>query len=127
MGYKGSIVTVDLADLAVLSEDYFSVPEDRIKHLESVLTIVDGKPVYGVAEFSNWSPPPLPVSPNWSPVKYYGGYHNDSNIIAMDLSPITPMARAQPPFRHSSNATISTLNRTGSLSHFWGGLTCACC
>jgi predicted amidohydrolase YtcJ len=73
-GKKGAIVTGQLADLAVLSEDYFSIPEDRIKHLESVLTIVGGKPVYATAEFKHLDPPPLPVSPDWSPVQHYGGY-----------------------------------------------------
>ncbi len=87
-GNKGAIVPGQLADLAVLSEDYFYIPEDRIKHLESVFTIVDGKPVYGSAEFSNLSPPPLPVSPDWSPVKHFGGYHNDSKISF--VSPTQP-------------------------------------
>ena len=36
-----------LADLAVLSADYFSVPEEEIKGIESVLTVVGGKVVYG--------------------------------------------------------------------------------
>ena len=36
-----------LADLAVLSADYFSVPDEEIKRIESVLTIVDGKVVHG--------------------------------------------------------------------------------
>ena len=49
---KGSIVPGQLADLAVLSADYFSVAEDEIKNLESVLTIVGGKPVYAAQEFS---------------------------------------------------------------------------
>jgi hypothetical protein len=70
-GKKGAIVPGQLADLAVLSEDYFSIPEDRIKHLESVLTIVGGKPVYAAAEFKHLDPPPLPVSPGWSPVQHY--------------------------------------------------------
>ncbi len=73
-GKKGSIVPGQLADLAVLSADYFSVPEEEIKNLESVLTIVNGKVVYGAGEFERLSPPPLPVSPDWSPVKHYGGY-----------------------------------------------------
>lgn len=72
-GKKGSIAPGQLADLAVLSADYFSVPEEEIKGLESVLTVVGGKVVYGAGEFEKLSPPP-PVSPNWSPVKYYGGY-----------------------------------------------------
>jgi predicted amidohydrolase YtcJ len=73
-GKKGSIALGQLADLAVLSADYFSIPEEQIKSLESVLTLVGGKVVYGAAEFERLSPPPLPVSPDWSPVKYYGGY-----------------------------------------------------
>ena len=73
-GKKGSIVLGQLADLAVLSADYFSVPEEQIKQLESVLTIVGGKVVYAVKEFSKLAPPPLPVSPDWSPVKTHDGY-----------------------------------------------------
>src|SRR5436305_10131870 len=51
-----------------------SVPEAQIKDLESVLTIVDGKIVYGAQEFQNLGPAPLPVLPEWSPIKVYGGY-----------------------------------------------------
>lgn len=73
---KGRLVPGMLADLAVLSADYFSVAEEQIKSLESVLTIVGGKPVYAKAEFSHLDPPALPVLPEWSPVAHYGGYHN---------------------------------------------------
>jgi hypothetical protein len=73
-GKKGALALGQLADCAVLSADYFSIPEDTIKDLESVLTIVGGKPVYAAAEFKDLSPPPLPVSPEWSPVAAYGGY-----------------------------------------------------
>ena len=72
---KGSVEVGKLADLAVLSADYFSVPEEEIKRIESVLTVVGGKIVYGAGEFERLGPPPLPVSPDWSPVKAYGGYH----------------------------------------------------
>ena len=40
---KGRIAPGAYADLAVLSEDYFAVPADRISGIESVLTVVDGK------------------------------------------------------------------------------------
>src|SRR5471032_1354754 len=70
---KGAIVQGNLADLAVLSSDYFSVPEEEIKGIESVLTLVGGKVVYGAGEFVKLAPPPLPVLPDWSPVKVYGG------------------------------------------------------
>jgi predicted amidohydrolase YtcJ len=78
-GKKGALAPGQLADIAVLSADYFSVPEEEIKHLESVLTIVGGKIVYATAEFSKLAPPALPVSPDWSPVKEYGGYAKRSN------------------------------------------------
>ena len=65
---KGSIEVGKYADLAVLSADYFTVPDDEIKRIESVLTIAGGKVGYGEGEFSRFAPPPLPVSPSWSPV-----------------------------------------------------------
>jgi len=78
-GTKGSLASGQLADLAVLSSDYFSIPEEEIKQIESVLTIVGGKIVYATDEFSKLTPPPLPVSPDWSPVKEYGGYAKASD------------------------------------------------
>jgi predicted amidohydrolase YtcJ len=73
-GKKGTIVAGQLADLAVLSADYFSIPAEEIKRLESVLTMVGGKVVYAAAEFSKLAPPALPVSPDWSPVAVFNGY-----------------------------------------------------
>jgi len=73
-GKKGTLAPGQMADLAVLSGDYFSIPEEEIKYLESVLTIVGGRIVYATEEFSRLAPPPLPVNPSWSPIKEYGGY-----------------------------------------------------
>ena len=58
-----------------LSADYFSVPEEEIKGIESVLTRRgrQGR-VRGRATSPALAPPPLPVLPDWSPVKAYGGY-----------------------------------------------------
>jgi len=73
-GKKGSIIPGQLADLAVLSDDFFSVPDERIKRISSVLTILGGKVVHGAAEFEDLSPPELPVMPDWSPLTAFGGY-----------------------------------------------------
>ncbi len=81
-GKKGAIVPGQLADLAVLSADYFSIPEEEIKRLESVLTIVGGKVVYAAQEFANLAPPTPPASPDWSPVKQYGGYAQPKKATA---------------------------------------------
>jgi predicted amidohydrolase YtcJ len=78
-GKKGALAPGQLADFAVLSADYFSIPEEEIKQLASVLTVVGGKVVYATAEFSKLAPPVLPVSPDWSPVKQYGGYAKPSD------------------------------------------------
>jgi predicted amidohydrolase YtcJ len=43
---KGSIEPGKLADLVVISKDYLSCPEDQIKEIEALLTVVDGKEVY---------------------------------------------------------------------------------
>jgi hypothetical protein len=80
-GKKGALAPGQLADLAVLSADYFSIPDEEIKQLESVLTIVGGKVVYAAEEFSKLAPPALPVSPSWSPVKEYGGYAREQREV----------------------------------------------
>jgi predicted amidohydrolase YtcJ len=79
-GAKGAIVPGQLGDLAVLSADYFSIPEKEIKDLESVLTIVGGKVVYGAAEFENLAPPAPAILPEWSPVVTYGGYAKPARV-----------------------------------------------
>jgi hypothetical protein len=81
-GKKGMIAPGELADLAFLSADYFTIPEEEIKRIESVLTIVGGKVVYAAEEFGSLAPPPLPVSPDWSPVGAYGGYHSGRAALA---------------------------------------------
>jgi predicted amidohydrolase YtcJ len=42
----GSIEEGKLADLVVLNGDYFSVPNEDLKKIRSVLTVVDGEVVY---------------------------------------------------------------------------------
>jgi predicted amidohydrolase YtcJ len=73
-GEKGTLSVGRYADLAVLTEDYFNIPEECIRDLESVLTVVNGKPVYAMGEFTELAPPAPPVMPDWSPVAKFGGY-----------------------------------------------------
>ena len=65
-------------NLPLGKEKLHEAPEEH-KQLESVLTVVGGKVVYATAEFSKLAPPALPVSPDWSPVKQYGGYAKPSD------------------------------------------------
>jgi predicted amidohydrolase YtcJ len=50
-GRRGSLEVGRLADLAVLSEDYLSVPVEKVGRIESLLTMVGGRVVYAVGAF----------------------------------------------------------------------------
>jgi predicted amidohydrolase YtcJ len=72
---KGRIAPGNLADFVLLSDDYFTVPDDEIKNLTSVLTVVGGRVVYGSGKYINLSPELGKLLPTWSPIKYFGGYY----------------------------------------------------
>ena len=122
-GRKGTVAVGQLADVTALTEDYFSVPEEKIKGIESVLTIVDGRIVYGAQEFQGFDPPPLPVLPEWSPIKVYGGYGAPLDIgkSARAGVPVLPHQHAAE-CRHHHNGTKAAAPR---FSEFWG-LGCDC-
>ena len=72
---KGRILAGQYADFALLSADYLAVPEEQIKQIESVLTVVGGEPVYAAGPYARLVATPLPpIKPDWSPVAFYGGY-----------------------------------------------------
>jgi len=72
---KGKIIPGNLADFALLSIDYFTIPEEEIKNITSVLTVVDGRVVYGTENYADLAPKLPEVLPAWSPRKYFGGYY----------------------------------------------------
>ncbi|MGF7146424.1 hypothetical protein FHS96_000033 [Sphingomonas zeicaulis] len=74
----GAIAPGNLADFAVLDRDYFSVPEDQIKSISSVLTVMNGKVVFGALEYSDQSPKLPEPLPAWSPVRYYGNGYDEA-------------------------------------------------
>ena len=49
---RGSLEVGKLADLAVLSHDYLTVPLDEIGNIESVLTLLGGEVVYAAGEYA---------------------------------------------------------------------------
>lgn len=73
---KGTLAKGQYADVVILPQDYFSMDVEKIKNLESSLTIVNGKVVYAGPEYKQLAPAVPEVQPEWSPVKYYGGYQN---------------------------------------------------
>ena len=129
-GKKGQIKVGQLADVAVLSQDYFSVPEEQIKGIESVMTVVDGKVVYAAGSFSPLAPPPLPVLPEWSPVTQVPGHYRSAPPSAAAkvgvlsqahqcCGPCGVHAHQHDIARHSS-IPVSDENA------FWGAFGCSC-
>jgi predicted amidohydrolase YtcJ len=55
---RGSLEVGKFADLAVLTNDYMTIPVEQIGGLESLLTMVGGKIVYGAGPFAKWETAP---------------------------------------------------------------------
>jgi predicted amidohydrolase YtcJ len=68
-GKKGMLQAGQLADLVVLSADYLTVPDEEIKDLTSVLTLLGGDIVHADGPFRELSPPMPAASPDWSPTR----------------------------------------------------------
>ena len=121
------------ADFVVLSDDYFKVEGEDIQWLESVMTVMNGKVVYAGAEFKQEDPPLPPPSPDWSPIKRFGGqWRLSENRNASALRPL-----------QSNSALCACSSTCGMHGHshawalavpvndkdkksFWGALGCSC-
>ena len=133
-GRKGQIKVGQLADCIALNADYFSVAEDEIKDLESVLTVVGGRIVYAAQEFDTLAPPALPISPDWAPTKRFALEHRKARVAARKAEALDGVARAQSACCSSAcavhghaHASARTSNApVRDLSSFWGALGCSC-
>jgi len=74
---KGFIKKGMFADFALLSDDYFSIPEAEIKNLTSDLTVVNGKIVFAKGAFASLDPEIAEIIPDWAPSRFYGGYQSN--------------------------------------------------
>ena len=128
-GKKGAIKAGQLADIAVLSADYVSVPEAEIADITSVLTLLGGKVVWGDGDYTGLAPPIPPAMPDWSPVRYFGGYQSRP---VTDAS-LSRVHRAACGCNHgcSVHGHDHTLAWTRNIpaadpKSFWGALGCSC-
>ncbi|QGZ39625.1 hypothetical protein IP92_01917 [Pseudoduganella flava] len=124
-GKKGRIQEGMLADLAVLSADFFSVDEEAIKAIESVLTVVGGKIVFGQAEFDKLGPPPLPVLPEWSPVAKVPGHYRAAAPKAAAMLP-HQCAGACAVHKHAHDVARKSTVPVSDYAGFWGAFGCSC-
>ena len=125
-GKKGQIAVGQLADLAVLSADYLSVPEDDIAHLSSVLTLLGGKVVHGTGEFGELAPPLPPASPDWSPVKRFGGYQDRAATVQRAAAASCGCAHGCTVHGHDHAQAWTMALPVGDERSFWGAIGCSC-
>ncbi|OXA78407.1 hypothetical protein SAMN05444397_11174 [Flavobacterium aquidurense] len=135
---KGDIKTGMFADLVVLDRDYFNIDDEDIKKIESDLTIVDGKIVYANGDFSSFSPPHIPILPDWSPTNIYNGYPVRSNLQnAIEkkaketakpglTSQIHSCSGSCDVHAHSHDVARLSNIPINNYNAFWGALGCSC-
>ncbi|WP_118138578.1 amidohydrolase [Oceanicella sp. SM1341] len=126
---KGRLAPGCYADLAVLSADYFAVPEEEIRSLSSVLTMVGGRIVHGAGGFADLAPALPPASPKWSPA---AGLSSPGSRAPVRPDPAVARschdACASGCGLHGHNHAIAwtTPIPVSRLKEFWGALGCGC-
>lgn len=125
VGKKGQIKAGQLADLALLSDDYFSVPEDDIALLRSVLTVLGGRIVYGEGEFGPLAPTAPKAMPDWSPVATFGGHYRRDDMAAK-LASACGCASGCAVHGHDHAAALGAQVPAADVQSFWGAVGCGC-
>jgi predicted amidohydrolase YtcJ len=126
---KGALLPGQYADFAVLSDDFFTIDEESIKHLESVLTVVNGRVGIHDAEFESLNPPALPVSPVWSPVAEFGGYARYKPVVTnavLAQSCNDACVNLCGVHNHAHGWAWRSNVPAGDANTFWGALGCSC-
>lgn len=133
-GKKGVLKAGAFADLAVLDRDYFAVAEDQIQDITSVLTVVAGRVVHGSGAYEALAPALPPASPDWSPVRRYGGYQSRRPATAAmsdaqkrhHYAAMCACASACGLHGHDHTAVASAARDASAAQAFWGALGCGC-
>ena len=126
VGRKGQIKAGQLADLAVLSDDYLNVAEGEIAGLSSVLTLLGGEVVHGSGDFTRLAPDLPPPMPDWSPVRTFGGYPSrpaKTPAAALSLACGCGSACGVHGHQHARAWQGAPAADAGS---FWGVFGCSC-
>jgi len=121
-GRKGAIRVGQLADLAVLSADYLSVPEEDIKGITSVLTVLGGTVVHGAGPYGKLAPALPPASPSWAPA---GGYYRKGASKPAPEKQVSAGCCAV--HAGSAHAWFADVPVSGAdRGAFWGAFGCSC-
>lgn len=124
-GKKGQIKAGQLADLALLSDDFFGVPESEIAHLRSVLTLLGGRIVHGEGDFGALAPGLPKPMPDWSPVATFGGHYRRPET-AQTMASACGCASGCAVHGHDHAAALGASIPAADVQSFWGTLGCGC-
>ena len=133
-GKKGALKVGQYADFTVLPRDMMEIPEDELKDLYSILTVVGGQIVHAAEDFQPLAPAPLPISPDWSPVRRFGGYQHrktrtaatGNRILDAISQRVCACKTACNLHGHAHGGSYAADIPVDSLRDFWGVLGCAC-
>ena len=124
-GKKGQIKIGQLADFALLSDDYFTVPEAEIVHLRSILTVLGGEVVHGEGDYGPLAPAlPAPM-PDWSPVATFGGYYRTPETQAK-LAMNCGCSHGCAVHGHDHAVALGANVPAADSRSFWGAFGCGC-
>ena len=123
---KGTLAVGQYADLAVLSDDYFTVPAEDIRSIVSVLTVVGGRIVHGDGDFSILAPPLPPASPDWSPVRHQDGAWRPSAHAHHHHHHHHEHGEACAVHGHHPEIAWDNPAPVRDAHAFWGALGCSC-
>lgn len=118
--HKGTLGVGQLADLAVLSEDYFEVETAAIRRIQSVLTVLGGRIVFASEDYAALDPPLPPASPEWSPQRLF---ESPGQRAARQAPHVAASACAL----HGHKRSIAwTTPVPTEPTAFWGAFGCGC-
>lgn len=125
---KGMLAPGQYADFALLSADFFRVPDIEIQNITSVLTVVGGRIVHGDGTFAPLAPSLPPPMPDWSPVRHHGGYQPGTLGQAASMAGMHAHGHAHGPACnvHRDGHAAHHDHAGGDLRGFWGALGCSC-
>lgn len=125
-GSKGQLKVGQLADFALLSADYFTVPESEIAGITSVLTVLGGTVVHGSDDHAPLAPALPPALPDWSPARRHAGHAAQRNDTAARYRVMSACDCASACAVHGHAHLRSTAVPTADPNGFWGLLGCSC-
>ena len=123
---KGGLKPGHWADFSALSEDYFSVPAERIGGLESVLTVVGGRVVHATGGFGPLAPAAPQPSPDWSPAGRYRRLEPVSQFTSTGSRSAACCGAPCGLHGHQHLFAAASAAPVSDQGSFWGALGCSC-